>query len=166
MKTLETHLSQYAEYHRDRRNIATHFVGIPMIVLAVIIALSKPALDIKGAIFSAFWPVYILSCVFYLRLDIKLGMLMSLLLLLGGLFGSYVADLSYGVWLFAWLTLFIIGWVIQFIGHVYEGKKPAFVDDIIGLVIGPLFVVVEFLFMLGLLKNLKRQIEENVGPTR
>jgi len=26
---------QYAHYHRDRRNIATHFVGIPLIVLAV-----------------------------------------------------------------------------------------------------------------------------------
>ena len=23
-------LSQYAEYHRDRRNIVTHFVGVPM----------------------------------------------------------------------------------------------------------------------------------------
>src|SRR3982751_2786976 len=26
---------QYAAYHRDRRNIATHFVGIPLIVFAV-----------------------------------------------------------------------------------------------------------------------------------
>ena len=25
----------YARYHRDRRNIATHFVGVPMIVFAV-----------------------------------------------------------------------------------------------------------------------------------
>ena len=27
-------LSQYAAYHRDRRNIASHFVGVPMIVFA------------------------------------------------------------------------------------------------------------------------------------
>jgi len=25
-------LSRYAEYHRDQRNIASHFVGVPMIV--------------------------------------------------------------------------------------------------------------------------------------
>lgn len=43
MKTLVDHLSQYANYHRDPRNIATHFVGIPMIVLAVTILLSRPA---------------------------------------------------------------------------------------------------------------------------
>ena len=35
MKTLEEALSHYAGYHRDPRNIATHFVGVPMIVLAV-----------------------------------------------------------------------------------------------------------------------------------
>ena len=43
MLTLTQHLSQYAAYHRDRRNIATHFVGIPLIVFAVIVLLSRPA---------------------------------------------------------------------------------------------------------------------------
>lgn len=32
MRTLTDHLRQYAAYHRDRRNIVTHFAGIPMIV--------------------------------------------------------------------------------------------------------------------------------------
>ena len=36
MKTLTDHLTQYAAYHQDSRNVATHFVGIPMIVLAPI----------------------------------------------------------------------------------------------------------------------------------
>ena len=42
MKTLVDHLAQYAAYHRDRRNIASHFIGIPMIVLAVAVLLSRP----------------------------------------------------------------------------------------------------------------------------
>ena len=42
MKSLESHLTTYARYHRDRRNIATHFVGIPMIVLGVTSLLSRP----------------------------------------------------------------------------------------------------------------------------
>ena len=33
-------LNQYAEYHRDRRNIISHFVGVPMIVFAVVLALA------------------------------------------------------------------------------------------------------------------------------
>ena len=36
MKTPTDHLAQYAAYHRDPRNIHTHFVGVPMIMLAVV----------------------------------------------------------------------------------------------------------------------------------
>ena len=43
MKTLVDQLAQYAAYHRDGRNILTHFVGVPLIVLAVVIVLSRPA---------------------------------------------------------------------------------------------------------------------------
>jgi uncharacterized membrane protein YGL010W len=44
----------------------------------------------------------------------------------------------------------VVGWVIQFVGHYYEGRKPAFVDDITGLIIGPLFVVAEAAFLMGM----------------
>ena len=63
------------------------------------------------------------------------------------------------------LGLFVLGWAIQFLGHKYEGMKPAFVDDIVGLLVGPLFVLVEILFLLGLRKDLKSYIEARVGPT-
>ena len=48
MKTLVDHLAQYAAYHRDRRNIASHFIGIPMIVLAVAVLLSRPGFHLAG----------------------------------------------------------------------------------------------------------------------
>ena len=32
-------LVQYARYHRDQRNIATHFIGVPLIVFAVAVLL-------------------------------------------------------------------------------------------------------------------------------
>ncbi|MFO0325387.1 MAG: Mpo1-like protein, partial [Burkholderiales bacterium] len=38
MRTAEQLLVQYAAYHRDRRNIATHFVGVPVIVFSVVLA--------------------------------------------------------------------------------------------------------------------------------
>ena len=40
MTSIEQNLTQYAAYHRDRRNIATHFVGVPMIVFSIVLALS------------------------------------------------------------------------------------------------------------------------------
>ena len=42
---------KYAAYHRDRRNIVTHFVGIPMIVAAVGGLLARPSIDVAG------WPL-------------------------------------------------------------------------------------------------------------
>ena len=68
-----------------------------------------------------------------------------------------------------WLTwgvgLFVVGWIFQFVGHFYEGKKPAFVDDIMGLIIGPIFVAAEVAFLLGLRKDVQHAVEARVGPT-
>ena len=46
--------------------------------------------------------------------------------------------------------------MFQLVGHGFEGRKPAFVDDIVGLLIGPLFVVAEVLSYAGLRKDLRR----------
>jgi len=63
------------------------------------------------------------------------------------------------------IGLFIIGWIIQFLGHYYEGKTPAFVDDLVGLLVGPMFVVAEAMFSLGWGHSLMAEIERRVGPT-
>ena len=47
---------------------------------------------------------------------------------------------------------------------LFRSRKPAFVDDISGLIIGPLFVVAEAAFMLGLCPELRRAVEANAGP--
>ncbi|EPR3506127.1 DUF962 domain-containing protein [Serratia marcescens] len=36
MRSLEDQLAAYAAYHRDVRNIATHFIGIPLIVVSLL----------------------------------------------------------------------------------------------------------------------------------
>lgn len=164
MKNLVEHLSQYAAYHRDPRNIATHFVGIPLIVLAVTVLLSRPGLALGGVWWSPATLVAAWSVWFYLRLDTRFGLLMAVLLGLCLWAGQTLAVQSTAVWLSAGLGVFVVGWVIQFVGHYYEGRKPAFVDDISGLIIGPLFVVAELAFLLGLRGELKAAIEANAGP--
>ena len=61
MKTLTDQLAQYGAYHRDPRNITTHFVGIPMIVLAVAVLLARPVWDVAGMAVSPAWAVSIFS---------------------------------------------------------------------------------------------------------
>jgi uncharacterized membrane protein YGL010W len=165
MKTLVDHLAQYAAYHRDRRNIASHFIGIPMIVLAVAVLLSRPGFQFAGLWLAPATLVALASACFYLRLDTRFGLLMSALLALSLWVAAKLALASTGLWLTAGLGLFVVGWIIQFVGHYYEGRKPAFVDDITGLIIGPLFVVAELVFLLGLRKEVEHAVVEIAGPT-
>ena len=165
MKTLVDHLAQYAAYHRDRRNIASHFIGIPMIVLAVAVLLSRPGFEIAGLWLAPATLTALAAAVFYLRLDTRFGLFMSLLLGLCLWAGASLAVASTALWLMAGIGLFVVGWIIQFIGHYYEGRKPAFVDDVMGLVVGPLFVVAELAFLLGLRKDVEQAVVERAGPT-
>lgn len=164
MKSLVDHLSQYAAYHRDPRNIASHFIGIPLIFVAVAVLLSRPGWPLGVILISPALLVAVASAWFYLRLEVRLGVLMTVLLGLAVWLGQTLAAQSTAVWLSSGLGMFVVGWVIQFVGHYYEGRKPAFVDDLTGLIVGPLFVVVEAGFLLGLRGELKRAIEERAGP--
>jgi uncharacterized membrane protein YGL010W len=164
MKSLVDHLSQYAAYHRDPRNIASHFIGIPLIVVAVAVLLSRPQWG--GGWVSPAVLVAIASAWFYLRLEVRLGVLMTVLLVLSIWAGQVLAQHNTLVWLASGIGMFVVGWAIQFVGHHYEGRKPAFVDDVTGLIVGPLFVVVELAFLLGMRRDLKEQIEARVGGVR
>ena len=166
MKTLEQHLTQYAAYHRDRRNIATHFIGIPMIVLASAALLARPAWLVGGGLPLS--PALVLTAgtiVFYLALDLRYGVAMAAFMGASWWAGAEVAARSTALWLIYGIGLFVVGWIIQFVGHVFEGRKPAFVDDLVGLLIGPLFIVAEASFALGLRDGVRAAIEARVGPT-
>ncbi len=159
-------LKQYAEYHRDRRNILTHFVGVPMIVFGVGVLLARPAFGIGGLALSTAWLVYAVVAAWYLtRGQFALGVAVSAGVGLLMLLAHQVSGGSVGPWLAWGVGFFVVGWVIQFVGHYYEGRKPAFADDIVGLLVGPMFVVMEMLAGLGLFKTLMAEIERHAGPT-
>jgi uncharacterized membrane protein YGL010W len=81
VKSIEENLTQYAAHHRDRRNIATHFAGIPMIVFAVIVALQAAWIPL-GPVDVTFAAIVSLAiCVYYLRLDWIFGVTLAIVLL-------------------------------------------------------------------------------------
>ncbi|TLX61124.1 hypothetical protein DN824_02165 [Stutzerimonas nosocomialis] len=166
MKTLIDHLAGYAAYHRDPRNLVTHFIGIPMIVFAVAVLLSRPGLSLGGLWVSPAMLAAGLAAVFYLRLDVRYGLVMSGLLALCLWGGALLAVGATASWLAVGVGLFALGWVIQFIGHHYEGRKPAFLDDLRGLIVGPLFVVAEAGFLIGLRDEVRFAIEARSGGLR
>jgi uncharacterized membrane protein YGL010W len=158
-------LANYARYHRDQRNIFSHFFGVPMIVFGVQVVLARAGVEVGGVFVSALWIATALVVAYYMRLELLMGAVMAVELVLMGMAATWLAGTSPSAWWIYGIGWFAIGWVIQFIGHYYEGKKPAFVDDLIGLAIGPLFVTVEMLFLLKMRPDLQRGIEAIAGPT-
>jgi len=155
-------MSQYAQYHRDKRNIVTHFVGIPLIVFAIGILLARAS--IGG--FTLAWIVWTLATAWYLtRGNLVLGIATSIVNAALIALAHPFAGVPFGAWLAWGFGFFALGWVVQFVGHYYEGRKPAFVDDIVGLLVGPMFVVGEWLFALGWGRDMLAEIERRAGPT-
>ncbi len=166
MRRLEEHLTQYAASHRDRRNIATHFFGIPLIVFAVVIALDVAHVAVGGMNVSAAAIASAIALAYYIRLDLPFALAMAAVLFAMCAGASEInARLADAASLGVAAGTFAFGWALQFWGHRFEGMKPAFFDDAKQLLIGPLFVVAEVAFFFGARTALRRYIEERVGPT-
>lgn len=159
-------LVQYAAYHRDRRNIATHFIGIPMIVFAVGVLLARTPFPLAGWTLTPAWIAFALAAAWWLtRGTPSLGLATSAATAVLMLAAHRVSDGSTGAWLAWGAGVFALGWVLQFVGHYYEGRKPAFVDDLVGLLVGPMFVTAEAMFAAGWNRPLLQEIERRAGPT-
>ena len=160
-------LAQYAAYHRDQRNIITHFVGVPMIVFGIGVLLARARFELAGFEFSAAWVSFVLSAAWYLSRRGQWTLSVAVTVATGVLIAAAhtVSEGSVASWLAWGVGSFAVGWVIQFIGHYYEGRKPAFVDDLVGLLVGPMFVTAEALFAFGWNKPLLAEIERRAGPT-
>ncbi len=167
---------QYAHYHRDRRNILTHLVGIPLIVMAVGMLLMRPVFTVGDYWFTLAGAFWFVSSLWYLSRGAWLLGLATVVVNGALMWAAYrtpvwVAWLGWPVlqeqpiWVLG-LGVFFIGWVIQFIGHWFEGRKPAFVDDVVGLLVGPMFVVGEVLMTLGMLRRMNQDIQRLAGATR
>lgn len=166
MRNANDLMVQYAAYHRDRRNIATHCVGVPLIVFAVGVLMSRGGVVLGGNTVSYAWLLWLAATLWYLtRGNLVLALAVSAM---NGVLFALAQPFAAGsamAWLGTGVGAFAVGWVIQFIGHYYEGRKPAFLDDLVGLLVGPMFIAGELLFALGGERSLAARIEAEVGPT-
>lgn len=130
-RTIDRLLARYAESHRHHSNEIIHFICVPAIVWSVVGVLwaIHPLLAIAGAAASQ---------IYYVRLSASFGIGMLIVTLL---FLASFALLPPGWVLPLATSVFVAGWIGQFIGHKIEGKKPSFFEDLRFLLIGPLFVL-------------------------
>lgn len=165
MKSIEEQLARYKSVHLNQKNINTHFVGVPLIILAVTLLLSTLTFelamdDFLGAEltlrFTLAMVIFAVIAIYYFALHRLLGLGM-LVYIIVNLFIAQLLSGMEGVFYIA-IAVFVIGWIIQFLGHHYEKAKPAFIDDLGQLLIGPLFLMAEIYFMQGLETELKRNV--------
>lgn len=130
-RTIHALLDQYRDSHRHPSNELIHFVCVPAIVFSL--------LGILWTIHPLLAGTAVLAALYYylqLSRPFAIGMLAmagGMLLLLAAMPALTVLPMS--------ITVFVVAWIGQFIGHKIEGKKPSFFDDLRFLLIGPLFVL-------------------------
>jgi uncharacterized membrane protein YGL010W len=150
-------LATYASYHRDERNRATHFIGIPAIVFSILVPL---ALVRSESGISAAMVVAVLAVIGWVALDRLIGLAMAVVMLPMLIVAEWIAR-TYGsttAWI-VFAAFFVGGWIFQLVGHMWEGRRPALADNLFQAFIGPMFIMAEVLIALGLKRDLKAAIE-------
>ncbi len=133
---LRSHFAEYARFHATKGNQACHYVAIPLIVLSVLVMLAQLSLvPLGGYTVTAAEVVLIAITLYYLSLDWVLALLMLAISA-----AMIVAGRPLGLW--GGLAVFVFGWILQFVGHyLYEKKSPAFFQNLVHLLVGPLWVL-------------------------
>ena len=130
MRKVDELFERYGESHRNPSNKAIHWICVPLItwsVLAALWAWSPMAAYAGIGLALAFYA--------WLSPSIALGMLVVLALMV------YPLTLLGGRALVVAAAVFVLAWIGQFIGHVIEGKKPSFFEDVKFLLVGPAWLL-------------------------
>ncbi len=143
-------LAMYAAYHRDRRNRLTHHLGVPLIVFSLLLALSQVTVAaIDGSVVTAAPVVLGVLLLGYLVAVPLIGILTAAFYAaVYGIVVKIAADAPQAVWAVAGVA-FVGGWIIQFIGHVFEGRRPALTVNALQVFMAPPFLIAEMLFAVG-----------------
>lgn len=162
MKSLVEQLSTYKSVHLNHKNVKTHFIGVPLIIWSIAIVLSMVGFELQTDNFTI--GITLLSIVSFIVLIYYVILSKTLALLALLFFGPIVYSATWvpatdSPWVVASVA-FIVGWIIQFIGHGYEKAKPAFVDDLNQLFIGPLFLLAEIYFKFAGGTDLEQKINQ------
>ena len=136
MRDIQGLFDDYASYHQTKGNKIFHRLGIPMIMLTLLGLLARVELVTAGTIvIDAAMVLIVLSGIYYLTLDWRLGLAMIVISIAMYIAGAAL-PLSVNV------VVFVLGWIFQFIGHsVYEKKQPAFLRNLVHLLVGPLWIL-------------------------
>lgn len=169
---LEKQLTFYGAYHHNTVNIIIHMICVPLILFSAFEIASNygpfftlpswlqiPYLEPNLGTFAALtWGAL------YVLLEPVAGTVLALICLAtaGGL--NYLRVESSAPTTKVAIAVHAVSWIAQFIGHgSFEGRAPALLDNLFqAIFLAPLFVWLEFLFMIGYRPELKKRVDKAV----
>ena len=162
MKSLVEQLASYKSVHLNHNNIKTHFIGVPLIIWSVALMLTSFTIDvdIQASTYSFTFTAIIACLVLFYYSCLSIALAFATVLFFGPLIYLAIFMTAIDNKMLVALITFIVGWVFQFIGHKFEKAKPAFIDDLNQLAIGPLFLVSEVYFAVGFGKEMAEDIKQ------
>lgn len=145
-RSLEKWIELYSECHQNPVNKKIHNICVPLIMFSILgILRALPPVVVADFTLHWDWVLVTAGILFYLRLNVRLAVLM--LILAGLMVGINVLIAEQTNLMIVSVVIFVLSWMGQFWGHHIEGRKPSFIQDLSFLLIGPLWVV------MGLRKN-------------
>jgi uncharacterized membrane protein YGL010W len=138
MRQIEFLLNEYGESHKNKTNVIIHAIAVPAIFFVTVGLVWSIPTPIFLEYFSVTWAhvAIIPALYYYFKLSGPIGAAMTVLTIVTFMGIKLLEAMDISVWIFS-LVLFVIMWVLQFIGHHIEGKKPSFMKDVKFLLIGP-----------------------------
>lgn len=154
MKTMQQWLDEYGTSHRHPTNKTIHWICVPSIlftVLGLLWLIPVPAMFTAAGPFLN-WSTLAMAAAFiyYLVLSPRLAVGMALIAVaLFALVYWVVMASPVAPWI-VFVTVFVVAWIGQFIGHEIEGKKPSFFKDVQFLMIGPAWLLAHLYGKIGI----------------
>lgn len=161
MKTLAEQLSVYKTYHTQRVTKITHYIGVPFLVFALLIFLGWIHISVPTIFnINLAWVGVVALLIYYFMLDIYLAAGVAVILLLLTVLAEFVSQpIITRPGLITWIVCLVIGIAAQVYGHIYEKKKPAFLDSFSLALIAPIYLFAELMFELGYRKELQAEVD-------
>lgn len=148
MRKIDTLLHEYGVSHQNFTNKLIHWFCVPLIFFSIIglfFSIPTGPLPALFPFLSSFanWATIslVLVLIYYLSLSLSLAVGMLFFAIICLAIANFLNLVFPGMlWLIS-LAVFVVAWIVQFIGHKIEGKKPSFLKDVQFLMIGPAWLM-------------------------
>lgn len=151
-RSMRDWLDSYSQDHQHPINRLLHWICVPLIVWSVM-ALLWTAPVPTSLLRPGAWAVFaiVLAFAWYWKRSHRLGAALLITLAIFALICAWVFE-QLGPVSMRWLIVgvFVAAWIGQFVGHLFEGRRPSFFTDLAYLLVGPAWLMDKLLNRLGL----------------